>query len=233
MVRPAAATDHGPLTTDPRLRLHLALLLSAAVALIGSGVGPADRVTWVAETLPVVIGGAVLVGTYRRFRFTTLTYALVWGFALILVVGGHYTYADEPVGNWARDALGLSRNHFDRFGHFFQGVIPAMVAREVYLRRTGLRERGWLFACCASVALAVSAGYELFEWGYAVTFGGKQADDFLGSQGDVWDAQKDMLMALLGAVSSLALLGRWQDRQMLADPRIGTSPAPPTDYAPA
>ena len=216
-----------------RDRIHLALLLSGVAALVWSGVGPADRVTWVAETMPAVVGGAVLVGTYRRFRLTTLTYALIWAFALILIVGGHYTYADVPVGNWARDALGLSRNHFDRFGHFFQGVIPAMIAREIYLRRTGLREGGWLFFCCLCVALAISAGYELFEWGYAATFGGKQADDFLGSQGDVWDAQKDMLMALLGAVSSLALLGRWQDRQMLADPRIGTPVAPPADYAPA
>jgi len=166
------------------------------------------------ETLPAMVGGAILVLTYRRFRFTTVSYVLVWLFALILMTGGHYTYANVPIGNWARDTFGHSRNHFDRLGHFFQGVIPAILARELLIRTSPLRPGKWMFVCCTSIALAISAGYELFEWQYASMFGGKQADDFLGSQGDIWDAQKDMLMALLGGVASQLLFGKLQDRQM-------------------
>lgn len=195
-------------------RVHLALLISAALYLVWSGLFPRERVTWVAETAPAMIGAIILILTYRRFRFTTLTYAMAWLFALILITGGHWTYAEVPVGNWARDAMGLSRNHFDRVGHFMQGVVPALFARELLLRTSGLQRGKWLFFTCVSMALAISAGYEIFEWQYAVFFGGQRAEDFLGSQGDVWDAQKDMFMALIGAVISLLLLGRMQDRQM-------------------
>jgi putative membrane protein len=159
------------------------------------------------ETLPAMLGAAILLFVYPRFRLTTISYALIWFFALILMTGGHYTYAEVPIGNWARDTFHLSRNHFDRFGHFFQGVIPAMVVRELLVRNTPLRPGKWLFTLAICVALAISAAYELFEWQYAVMFGGKQADDFLGSQGDIWDAQKDMFMALLGAALSQLLLG--------------------------
>jgi len=195
-------------------RIHLFLLLSALGCLIWSGIRPAGQFNWLMETLPAIVGGLLLVVTYRRFRLTTVSYVLVWFFSLILMTGGHYTYADVPIGNWARDAFGLSRNHFDRFGHFFQGVIPAMLVRELLLRTSGLRRGKWLFVVSASVALSISAMYELFEWRYAVQFGGKQADDFLGSQGDIWDAQKDMWMALLGAVTSQLSLGWLQDRQL-------------------
>ena len=201
--------------------IHVALLVSGLAVLVGSGLFPVSRFTWVSEVFPAVIGGALLVFTYRRFRFSTVTYVLVWFFSLILMVGGHWTYADVPLGNWVRDALDLSRNHFDRLGHFFQGVIPAMLARELLVRTTPLRSSRWLFWLCVSVALAISAAYELFEWQYAVIFGGDQAEDFLGSQGDVWDAQKDMALALLGAISSLLLLSRLQQRQIdaLTKPR--------------
>ncbi len=195
-------------------RVHLALLISAALYLVWSGLFPRERVTWVAETAPAMIGAIILILIYRRFRFTTLTYAMAWLFALILITGGHWTYAEVPVGNWARDAMGLSRNHFDRVGHFMQGVVPALFARELLLRTSGLQRGKWHFFICVSMALAISASYEIFEWQYAVFFGGQQAEDFLGSQGDVWDAQKDMFMALIGAVISLLLLGRMQDRQM-------------------
>ena len=194
--------------------IHLGLLLSALAVLVWSGLFPKERFTWLMEVFPAIIGGGLMLLTYRRFRFTTVTYALAWAFALILMVGGHWTYAEVPAGNWARDAFGLSRNHFDRVGHFFQGVIPAMFARELLVRTSPLRRGKWLFFACVSMALAISAGYELFEWQYAVIFGGEQAESFLGSQGDVWDAQKDMFMALIGAVASLALLGGLQDRQM-------------------
>ncbi len=194
--------------------MHLGLLVSALAVLVWSGLWPKGRFNWLMEVFPALIGGAILVLTYRRCRLTTLTYSLIWVFALILMVGGHYTYADVPVGNWARDAFGLSRNHFDRVGHFMQGVIPAMLTRELLLRTSPLRPGKWMIALCICVALAISASYELFEWRYAVTFGGQQANDFLGSQGDVWDAQQDMFMALLGATVSMLTLGRWQDRQM-------------------
>ena len=129
--------------------------------------------------------------------------------------GGHYTYADVPIGNWARDAFHLSRNHFDRMGHFFQGVIPAMLVRELLQFTTPLRRGKWLFTLATCVALAISAAYELFEWRYAVTFGGQRATDFLGSQGDPWDAQEDMFMALVGAIVSQVVLGRLQAKHLL------------------
>ena len=168
----------------------------------------------------------MLVWVYPRFRFTTVAYVLVWVFSLILMTGGHCTYAEVPIGNWARDAFGLSRNHFDRLGHFFQGVIPAMLARELLLQTSPLRPGKWLFVLCVSIALAISASYELFEWQYAVRFGGKQAEDFLGSQGDIWDAQKDMFMALVGSLVSQWVLGPLQLRQMaeLAPAGAVTSP---------
>jgi putative membrane protein len=196
-------------------KLHLFLLFSGILFLIWSGINPNGRFNWLMESGPAIIGGAILVAVYRRFKLTNVSYILVWCFALILMTGGHYTYAEVPIGNWARDTFGLSRNHFDRFGHFFQGVIPAMVGRELLLRTSGLRPGKWLFVVSVAVALAISAAYELFEWQYAVMFGGKQADDFLGSQGDIWDAQKDMFMALCGAIISQVALGRMQLRQMM------------------
>jgi len=205
-------------------RLHLFLLASGVAYLVWSGLRPTDRFNWLAETFPAMVGGAILVATYRRFRFTTVTYVMVWLFALILMTGGHWTYAGVPIGNWARDAFGLSRNHFDRVGHFFQGVIPALLARELLLRTSPLRPGKWLFTICVGLALAVSAAYELFEWRYAILFGGQRAADFLGSQGDPWDAQQDMFMALLGAAASLLALGWVQDRQMRDLPEPSASP---------
>ncbi len=195
-------------------QVHLGLLVSGLATLVWSGLWPSGRFNWLMETLPAMVGGAIFVATYRRFRFSTVNYSLAWFFAIILMVGGHYTYAEVPIGNWVRDAFGLSRNHFDRLGHVFQGVIPAMFARELLLRTSPLRPGKWLFTVCVALALAISAAYELFEWQYAAIFGGERADDFLGSQGDIWDAQKDMFMALCGALASLLLLGRWQDRQV-------------------
>lgn len=205
--------------------IHALLLVSAAGVLLWSGVNPAGRFNWFMETLPAIIGGAVLLGTYRWFRFSTVTYTLAWIFAIILMIGGHYTYAEVPIGRWVGEIFGWQRNHFDRFGHFFQGVIPAVFARELLVRTTPLRPGKWLFFICVCIALAISACYELFEWRYAVTFGGEMANDFLGSQGDIWDAQQDMFMALCGALSSLLLLGRWQDWQIRATNSANKSPA--------
>lgn len=194
--------------------IPLLLLISGLGYLIWSGLFPNGRFNWLMETLPAIIGAAIMVATYRRFPLSNTTYFLVWFFSLILMTGGHYTYAEVPIGNWIRDHFHLSRNHFDRFGHFFQGVIPAMCARELILRTSPMKRGKWLFFICVSIALAISASYELFEWRYAVTFGGKQADDFLGSQGDIWDAQQDMFQALCGAIVSCLTLGGLQSRQI-------------------
>jgi len=210
------ASDLSTSSTATSSRVHRLLLSTAAVYFIWSGLWPNGRFNWFMETAPALIGGLALLATYRRFRFTNVSYTMVWLFALILMTGGHYTYAQVPIGNWVRDAFSLSRNHFDRLGHFFQGVIPALFARELLLRTSPMRRSKWLFVLCVAIALAISASYELFEWRYAVTFGGKQAEDFLGSQGDIWDAQQDMFMALIGALVALLVLGPVQNRQLRA-----------------
>ncbi|MFC3898501.1 DUF2238 domain-containing protein [Lentzea rhizosphaerae] len=191
----------------------LVLLALTAVALVVSGIGPYDRTTWYLEVAPVVIGGAILVATYRRFPLTPLLYRLIFLHALVLILGGHYTYARVPLGFWVQDLFDLARNHYDRFGHFVQGFVPALLAREVLLRKTPLRPGGWLFFLVVCVCLGFSAGYELLEWGSAV-IGGSAADDFLGTQGDVWDTQWDMFMALLGAVLAQVTLARVHDREL-------------------
>jgi putative membrane protein len=193
--------------------LPLALLVIVLATLAWSAFGPFDRATWWMETLPVMAAAPLLVLTYRRFPFTTVSYVWMAMFALVLVVGGHYTYARVPLGDWVQDALGTSRNHYDRMGHTLQGVIPAMVGRELLLRTSPLRPGGWLFTLSTAVALAISALYELVEWCAAVVAGGG-AVEFLGTQGDPWDAQADMLCALTGAIVSQLLLARLQDRQL-------------------
>ncbi len=191
----------------------LILLALTAVALIASGIRPYDRATWYLEVAPVVIGAAILIATYRRFPLTPLLYRLIFLHALILILGGHYTYARVPLGFWAQDLFDLARNHYDRFAHFAQGFVPALIAREVLLRKSPLRPGGWLFFLATSVCLAFSATYELLEWLSAV-LGGSAADEFLGTQGDVWDTQWDMFMALLGAITALVTLSKVHDRQL-------------------
>ncbi len=191
--------------------LHLGLLASLALILAWSGYHPRDAFTWLLETLPAFIAVALLAAVYPRFRFTTLVYVLIWFHAVVLAVGGHYTYAEMPLFNWLRDAADLGRNHYDRVGHVFQGFVPAMVAREVLLRRSPLRPGKWLFFLVTCVALAISAFYELIEWWVAVA-SGSAATAFLATQGDVWDTQWDMFLALAGALASQLTLARWHDR---------------------
>jgi putative membrane protein len=200
-----------------------ALLLAAVLALlVASGVGPKDRLTWFLEVAPVLAALPVLVATRRRFPLPPLLYAAIAAHAAILCVGGHYTYAEVPLGHWVRDALGLHRNHFDRLGHLAQGFVPALVAREVILRTTPLRPGRWVFVLTTALALSLSAIYELVEWGAALVLG-QGAEAFLGTQGDPWDTQWDMFLALVGAVLAQALLARVQDRQRahLAAPPAG------------
>jgi putative membrane protein len=199
--------------TNADKKLHISLWLSLAAMLVWSGWRPADRFTWVLEVAPIFICTAILLSIYRRFYFSRLVCWLMWMHAIVLLVGGHYTYAEVPLFDWLRDALHLARNHYDRVGHFMQGFVPAMISREVLLRRNVVRRGSWLFWIVVSICLAISASYELVEWGTAVITGTK-ADAFLGSQGDVWDTQWDMAMALVGATSALSILARLHDRSL-------------------
>ena len=195
---------------------EIGLLAVIALVFVWSGIRPHDRFTWVLEVFPVMIGIPVLVAVYPRFRFTPLVYGLIAIHAIILMVGGKYTYAEVPLGFWMRDAFGFSRNHYDRIGHLAQGFVPAMVAREILIRRSPLRGSRWLPFFVVSFCLAFSAFYELIEFWTALATGGA-AEAFLGTQGDPWDTQWDMMLALIGAIAALLLLSRWHDRQL---PRI-------------
>lgn len=182
-------------------------------ALLASGIAPYDRLTWWLETAPVMIGVPLLLLTHHRFPLTPLVVRLLFVHGLILMLGGHYTYARVPLGLWVQDWLDLARNHYDRLGHLAQGFIPAMLAREILLRQTPLRPGGWLFLLTTSVVLAFSACYEFVEWGSALALGG-DADAFLATQGDVWDTQWDMFLAFVGAMIAQRLLARTHDRQL-------------------
>jgi putative membrane protein len=198
----------------PPFHVHGALLAAVLLVLVWSGIGPYDRYTWFLEVTPVLIALPLLGFTYFRFRLTTLLYALIAAHAVILLVGGHYTYARVPLFDWLRDALGLERNHYDRVGHFAQGFVPAMITREILLRTTPLKRGRMLFFLVVCVCLAISAVYELIEW-IAAELAGDAAADFLGTQGDPWDTQKDMALAGVGAVTAQLALRRAHDRALV------------------
>jgi putative membrane protein len=194
---------------------HLWLLFaSLAAILFWSGIAPKERDTWWLEVAPVLIGVPILAATYRRFSLTPLVYVLVWIHAIILMVGGHYTYAEVPLFNWIRDAFGFARNHYDRVGHFAQGFVPAILAREILLRTSPLRPGGWLFFLVCSICLAISALYELIEWWAALLTSPETGTAFLGTQGDVWDTQWDMFLALVGSIAAQLALSRLHQRQL-------------------
>lgn len=196
----------------PEQKPALLILLCGFVAVTAwSLVHPHDYFTWSLEVFPAFLGLAALAITYRRFQFTTFVYVLIFLHACILFVGGHYTYAEVPLFNWIRDHFHLARNDYDRLGHFTQGFVPALIAREALLRRRIVLRRGWLFYIVLSICLAISAAYELLEWRVAVATG-SAADAFLGTQGDPWDTQEDMATAIVGAVMALLLFSRWHDR---------------------
>jgi len=192
-------------------------LAAASVALLAllalSGYQPYDRTTWLLEVLPIALALPVLWATHRRFPLTTLLYALIFLHAVVLMVGGAYTYARVPLGFQLADLFGLARNPYDKIGHFMQGLVPALVAREVFLRGGYVRGKGMLAFLSVCVVLAISATYEFAEWGAAVALG-QGADEFLGTQGDPWDTQSDMLFALIGAVAALLVFSRLHDRQI-------------------
>ena len=194
-------------------RLPLALLGLVGAALTASALAPYDRATWWMEVAPVLIAAPVLVATHRRFPLTPLLQVLIAVHALVLIVGGSWTYARVPFGFWLQDVLALDRNPYDRIGHFMQGFVPAIAAREILLRHRVLRPGGWLLFVVTCVCLAISAVYELIEWAAALALG-QGAEAFLGTQGDPWDTQSDMAMALLGAVLAQLLIGGWHGRQL-------------------
>ena len=174
---------------------------------------PKDRLTWWLEALPALIAAGIIVATYQRFRLTDLLYILAWGHAVILLIGAHYTYAEVPLFTWIKDALDLSRNHYDRVGHLAQGFIPAIAARELLIRTSTLVRGKWLAVLVVLSCMGVSAIYELLEFAAAMA-SGEATVEFLAFQGDLWDTQKDMLLALVGAVTSLLLCSRLHDRQL-------------------
>lgn len=197
---------------EPR---HFALLGLVVVVFVWSGLRPEDQTTWLLEVFPVILALPVLGWTYHRFRLTELVYALIALHAVVLMVGGRYTYAEVPLGFWMQDAFGFARNHYDRIGHLMQGFVPALIAREILLRRGVLRPGAWCVVLVTSVCLAISVCYEFLEW-WTALISAEAAEAFLGTQGDPWDTQWDMFMAGCGALTAQLLLGRAHDRQMAA-----------------
>lgn len=192
----------------------LTWLIIVLASLLYSAIDPvADRLTWFMETVPVMVAIPILLLTHRRFPLTPVTIRIIAVFALILIVGGHYTYAENPLFNWIRDEFALVRNHYDRMGHFVQGVVPAMLGRELLLRTSPLQRGKWLFFLLCCVSLAVSACYEFIEW-WAAVINEQAAEAFLGTQGDHWDTQWDMFLALCGSIISQLALAGSQDRQL-------------------
>ena len=196
-------------------RFHLALAAAVLAVLAWSGIAPYDRVTWWMEVAPALVALPLMAATYRSYRLTDLLYALIAVHCVILMIGGAYTYARVPIGFDLQQWFGLSRNPYDKIGHFAQGFVPAMVAREILLRGRYLAPGKMLAFVVISIVLAISAAYELIEWGAAVALG-QGADEVLGTQGDPWDTQSDMFTALIGGVAALLTLTRLHDRQLAA-----------------
>lgn len=196
-----------------RERILLLLLIVIVALLAVTAIKPYDRRTWLMEVAPVLIALPLLVLTYRRFPLTSLLYILIFLHAIVLITGGAYTYARVPLGFWLQDLFSLSRNHYDRIGHFMQGFVPALLAREILLRGGFVTNRRMAAFLAVCIAMAISAWYELIEWAAAVILG-QGADAFLGTQGDPWDTQEDMFMCFIGAIVALLTLSREQDRQM-------------------
>ncbi len=190
-----------------------ALLMATLAALLVSGITPYDRLTWWMEIMPVLTALPLLFFSRRKFPLTPLLYGLLFFHGLVLMLGGHYTYARVPLGFWMQDWFDFTRNHYDRIGHLTQGFVPAILAREILIRLSPLKPGGWLFFLVSSVVLAVSACYEFVEWWASLLYGA-DANEFLATQGDIWDTQWDMLLALIGSLISQLLLSGWHDRQL-------------------
>jgi putative membrane protein len=203
----------GRYTETVPLREPTVLVAMLAVVYTVSGWSPADRPTWWMEVAPVFVVLPVILWTQARVRFTPIVLRLLAFEAVLVAIGAHYTYSEVPLGRWVSDLIGWERNHYDRFGHFMQGIVPALAFRELLLKTSPLGRGKWMFAIVLSICLALSVGYEFLEWWAAVMFA-DGATAFLGTQGDAWDAQWDMFLALVGAILSQMLLAGVQDHQM-------------------
>ena len=200
-----------------RDRLNAVLAALVVAALVVSGIAPHDRLTWLMEVAPVLIALPLLILTRHSYPLTALLAVLIALHALVLIVGGTYTYAHVPFGFWLQDVLGSARNPYDKIGHFMQGFVPALIAREILIRGRHVAGRRMTAFLCICIAMAISASYELIEWAAALSMG-QGADEFLGTQGDPWDTQSDMFMALIGAICAIAALSKWHDRQLASLP---------------
>ena len=194
--------------------LLIILLFIVGAFLLWSVINPKDYGVWFLEVFPALIGIAILAIIYPKFKFSNIVYIFVAIHSIILIIGGHYTYAENPLFNWLKVTFDLSRNYYDRLGHIAQGFFPAIIIRELLLRKSKLEKGKWLFFLVVCVVLAVSATYELFEWQAAVTLSPGTGDAFLATQGDIWDTQWDLFLALIGAIASLLIFSRWHDTQL-------------------
>ena len=195
------------------MKKYFILVFLFFAGLIVSAINCHDYFTWILEVFPAIIGFIVLVFTFRRFTFTYLTYVFILVHCYILFIGGHYTYAKVPLFDWVRDVLHQSRNNYDKVGHFFQGFVPAMITRELFIRSQIFKKEGWIPFLTVCVCCTISMLYEFIEWFVSVATG-TSGDSFLGTQGDIWDTQSDMLSAMIGAIFMVVLMAKWQDKQI-------------------
>lgn len=195
------------------MKKHLILIILFFAGLIISAIHPHDYFTWILEVFPAIIGFIVLAATYKRFRFTYFTYVMILIHCYILMIGGHYTYALVPAFDWVRDTFHQARNNYDKLGHFFQGFVPAMIVMELFTKLDVFKKKGWMPFLIVCVCGTISLLYELLEWLVSVT-SGSSGDSFLGTQGDVWDTQSDMLFALIGAICMLIFVSGILNRQI-------------------
>ena len=204
------------------MKKYWILVLFFLIGLAVSGIHPHDYFTWILEVFPGIIGFVVLLATFHRFRFSYFVYCLILVHCYILFIGGHYTYAEVPLFNWVRDVFHQSRNNYDKVGHFAQGFVPALIAREIFIRRRVVKPGAWVPVLTVGVCGAISALYELFEW-LVAELSGQSSDSFLGTQGDIWDTQSDMLFAFIGATCAVLLFAHLHNRMMA---REGLQPVP-------
>ena len=198
---------------DVSLKILKLVLVLTAMVFIWSGIKPYNYFTWFLEIVPALIALIILLLTYKKFRFSNFIYILICFHAMILMIGGHTTYAEMPLFNWLRDTFDLARNYYDRFGHFAQGFVPALIANELIIRKKLITPRGWRIFFIIFTILGFSAFYEFFEWWTALA-AGDAATDFLGTQGDIWDTQWDMFMCLIGSITALSIFSRFHEKQI-------------------
>lgn len=200
--------------TDPKFKVHFSLLLLVIAVLIWSVIKPKEFLTWVAESSPSIVVLIILIAIYRKFRLTTLSYTIIAILSILTFIGGHYTYSEVPLFNWLQDTYDLKRNHYDRFGHFLKGL-SAIVVMEILIRKTLLKRDAWLSGITISIILAIAALYEIVEWlSTKLPYAQKEKEDFLGMQGDRWDAQWDMFLALIGSILALVIFSSFLNKQL-------------------